>query len=434
VHTGGSPTIANPNGYFGGFAPSVEYAEDPEEDVEHIVVPGQMIPLISHPTEENDRMGRGRDRQMLTPVRPSRSRSPSPGPARGMPVFHTTMVDLAQQHPLENMFHQTEMAPIPSHPNGATIANMGGSGDLLMVPNFGSRPRSYSQESDREYSISPNAFPPPSSPGQSVTGGYSTEDDFDFDSLSVMGPSSSFDTNFKRKSSVTTPLPMPKVSRQGTSFQAETDGRPLLRPRMAPPPQQQQLYSAVHFARDSETLYVPRKAGEAMTPSSAHFGTPTSNVATPNNFFLPAALLPQPTPEAYRDDWVPEKKENETKTEESDGEEDADEEDDNDNDETSGGQKQRRGVNAGDGDRNRTTQSAEERRQVHILSEQKRRSNINNGFENLRETIPFSAAKKASKSKLLKLSAQYVQGLQQTRGELYSDLAGYRDIQHQTFM
>ena len=68
------------------------------------------------------------------------------------------------------------------------------------------------------------------------------------------------------------------------------------------------------------------------------------------------------------------------------------------------------------------------RRQTHIHSEQKRRANINEGFEILRESVPLPEARKAGKSKLLQLSVLHISKLQVTKNELTTQLAQMRQL------
>ena len=111
-------------------------------------------------------------------------------------------------------------------------------------------------------------------------------------------------------------------------------------------------------------------------------------------------------------------------------EEEGEEEEEDHSDTENGSRTLRRSVSSQDdqGERSRGTQTAEERRQVHILSEQKRRANINEGFEHVRAVLPLQTARKASKSKLLQTSVQYIEMLANTRDELISELQQARHL------
>jgi len=52
----------------------------------------------------------------------------------------------------------------------------------------------------------------------------------------------------------------------------------------------------------------------------------------------------------------------------------------------------------------RTVQTAEEKRQTHILSEQKRRAQIKQGFELLKTVLPITSEKKSSKTVMIQTS------------------------------
>lgn len=67
--------------------------------------------------------------------------------------------------------------------------------------------------------------------------------------------------------------------------------------------------------------------------------------------------------------------------------------------------------------------SAEEvRRQIHILSEQKRRAQIKDGFEELRQHLPGCVNKKMSKAALLHRTVQHLQHLKRNQTSLLSEL------------
>ncbi|KAI8886276.1 HLH-domain-containing protein [Backusella circina FSU 941] len=66
--------------------------------------------------------------------------------------------------------------------------------------------------------------------------------------------------------------------------------------------------------------------------------------------------------------------------------------------------------------------SAELRRQIHIQSEQKRRAQIKDGFEELRNELPTCLNKKMSKVALLHRTVQHIQHLKDTQVSILSEL------------
>ncbi|KAI8997186.1 hypothetical protein BDB01DRAFT_840629 [Pilobolus umbonatus] len=67
--------------------------------------------------------------------------------------------------------------------------------------------------------------------------------------------------------------------------------------------------------------------------------------------------------------------------------------------------------------------SAQEvRRQIHIQSEQKRRAQIKDGFEELRQHLPGCVNKKMSKAALLHRTVQHLQHLKRNQASLLSEL------------
>ncbi|ORE07137.1 hypothetical protein BCV72DRAFT_206062 [Rhizopus microsporus var. microsporus] len=72
-------------------------------------------------------------------------------------------------------------------------------------------------------------------------------------------------------------------------------------------------------------------------------------------------------------------------------------------------------------DRNNMT-SAEIRRQIHIQSEQKRRAQIKDGFDELRKHLPGCNNKKMSKAALLTRTVQQLQHLKNMQTELLSEV------------
>ncbi|KAI9272611.1 hypothetical protein BY458DRAFT_508766 [Sporodiniella umbellata] len=74
-----------------------------------------------------------------------------------------------------------------------------------------------------------------------------------------------------------------------------------------------------------------------------------------------------------------------------------------------------------DEDSNQLT-SSEIRRQIHIQSEQKRRAQIKDGFEELRNELPPCLNKKMSKVALLHRTVQHIQHLKDTQMSILSEL------------
>ncbi|KAI9318094.1 hypothetical protein BX666DRAFT_1587778 [Dichotomocladium elegans] len=66
--------------------------------------------------------------------------------------------------------------------------------------------------------------------------------------------------------------------------------------------------------------------------------------------------------------------------------------------------------------------AAEVRRQIHIQSEQKRRAQIKDGFDELRQHLPGCGNKKMSKATLLHRTVQHLQHLKSTQATLLSEL------------
>ncbi|CAO3635526.1 unnamed protein product [Mucor hiemalis] len=66
--------------------------------------------------------------------------------------------------------------------------------------------------------------------------------------------------------------------------------------------------------------------------------------------------------------------------------------------------------------------SSELRRQVHIQSEQKRRAEIKDGFETLRQNVPGCVNKKLSKATLLKRTVQHLQHLKKNQASILAEL------------
>jgi hypothetical protein len=66
--------------------------------------------------------------------------------------------------------------------------------------------------------------------------------------------------------------------------------------------------------------------------------------------------------------------------------------------------------------------SAEIRRQIHIQSEQKRRAQIKDGFDELRKHLPGCNNKKMSKAALLTRTVQQLQHLKGMQNELLSEV------------
>ncbi|KAI7894461.1 uncharacterized protein EV154DRAFT_438359 [Mucor mucedo] len=66
--------------------------------------------------------------------------------------------------------------------------------------------------------------------------------------------------------------------------------------------------------------------------------------------------------------------------------------------------------------------NSELRRQIHIQSEQKRRAQIKDGFEDLRNELPSCLNKKMSKVALLHRTVQHIQHLKNTQMTIYAEL------------
>lgn len=73
-------------------------------------------------------------------------------------------------------------------------------------------------------------------------------------------------------------------------------------------------------------------------------------------------------------------------------------------------------------DNNSNLTSTELRRQIHIQSEQKRRAQIKDGFEELRNELPACLNKKMSKVALLHRTVQHIQHLKDTQMSILSEL------------
>ncbi|KAI8372989.1 Myc-type, basic helix-loop-helix domain-containing protein [Radiomyces spectabilis] len=71
---------------------------------------------------------------------------------------------------------------------------------------------------------------------------------------------------------------------------------------------------------------------------------------------------------------------------------------------------------------NRGLSNAEIRRQIHIQSEQKRRAQIKDGFDELRKHLPGCNNKKMSKAALLTRTVQQIQHLKSMQTELLSEV------------
>ncbi|KAI8880039.1 hypothetical protein K501DRAFT_287080 [Backusella circina FSU 941] len=69
-----------------------------------------------------------------------------------------------------------------------------------------------------------------------------------------------------------------------------------------------------------------------------------------------------------------------------------------------------------------TTSMTELRRQIHIQSEQKRRAQIKDGFEDLRSELPACLNKKMSKVTLLHRTVQHIQHLKSTQMTILAEL------------
>ncbi|KAI9308980.1 Myc-type, basic helix-loop-helix domain-containing protein, partial [Cunninghamella echinulata] len=66
--------------------------------------------------------------------------------------------------------------------------------------------------------------------------------------------------------------------------------------------------------------------------------------------------------------------------------------------------------------------NSELRRQIHIQSEQKRRAQIKDGFEDLRNELPSCLNKKMSKVTLLHQTVQHIQHLKSTQATILAEL------------
>ncbi|KAI8880420.1 HLH-domain-containing protein [Backusella circina FSU 941] len=66
--------------------------------------------------------------------------------------------------------------------------------------------------------------------------------------------------------------------------------------------------------------------------------------------------------------------------------------------------------------------AAEVRRQIHIQSEQKRRAQIKDGFEELRQHLPGCVNKKMSKAALLHRTVQHLQHLKRNQSSILAEL------------
>ncbi|CAO3689448.1 unnamed protein product [Umbelopsis ramanniana] len=66
--------------------------------------------------------------------------------------------------------------------------------------------------------------------------------------------------------------------------------------------------------------------------------------------------------------------------------------------------------------------NAELRRQIHIQSEQKRRAQIKDGFEELKKHLPGCQNKKMSKAAMLTRTVQQIQHLKKTQGDLLAEV------------
>jgi hypothetical protein len=75
-----------------------------------------------------------------------------------------------------------------------------------------------------------------------------------------------------------------------------------------------------------------------------------------------------------------------------------------------------------DGNTNDTTSALELRRQIHIQSEQKRRAQISDGFQELRHQLPGCINKKMSKATLLHRTVQHLQHLKKNQTSLLTEL------------
>jgi len=73
-------------------------------------------------------------------------------------------------------------------------------------------------------------------------------------------------------------------------------------------------------------------------------------------------------------------------------------------------------------DENDEHKAAEVRRQIHIQSEQKRRAQIKDGFEDLRKQLPNCVNKKVSKASILSKTVLYIQQLKNSHYALAQEL------------
>lgn len=344
------------------------------------------------------------ERPVLAPTR----RSPSPLPTA--PVFSVIMANPTAQNPLDNMFRQQ---------NNNSM--------FLGLPDYVARPGANSMESEDNYPAPGEIRRLPSSPGPFAHMGDGMDDDYEFQNLSMIGVerSDSSDSLFstKRKTSdVVTHRPM-KVTRRvpGAGARGEEHSHPSPHPHLFPHPRMPQYSHHASFEDEGDFTQV---AGGSMSPnlstysSSASYLTspsvpspsaPCSAATTPNvrDILLPVTDPPFPAA-PVSGPGGPRRRHSPYLSEEEGQSEDEDED------------------QAGRG-----TQSMEERRQVHIMSEKKRRSNINHGFEGLRAIMPFADIQKASKSKLLHLTLEHLRSLRETRQELAEELEWHRQNRHQ---
>ncbi|CDH48647.1 hypothetical protein RO3G_02762 [Lichtheimia corymbifera JMRC:FSU:9682] len=72
--------------------------------------------------------------------------------------------------------------------------------------------------------------------------------------------------------------------------------------------------------------------------------------------------------------------------------------------------------------RSKSISSLEIRRQIHIQSEQKRRAQIKDGFEELRNQLPACLNKKMSKVTLLHRTVQHIQHLKRTQMSILAEM------------
>ncbi|ORX54916.1 HLH-domain-containing protein [Hesseltinella vesiculosa] len=75
-----------------------------------------------------------------------------------------------------------------------------------------------------------------------------------------------------------------------------------------------------------------------------------------------------------------------------------------------------------DEDLTNATMTMEMRRQIHIQSEQKRRAQISDGFQELRQHLPGCINKKMSKAALLHRTVQHLQHLKKNQSSLLTEL------------